>query len=102
MREVDGDNINLCGRLAEVVERGLGERARRDDVVCAEEAGGGGGKRGRGGGSGVEGEGDARVLAEGLGGRGSIAGPVEGGRGGEREGRQGGEGSGVAAVGVGE
>ena len=102
MREVDGDNINLYGGLAEMVERGLGERARGDDVVRAEEAGGGGGERGRGGGGRVEGEGDARVLAEGLIGRGSIARTVERGGGGEREGREGGEGSGAAAVGVGE
>lgn len=66
VREVDGDEISLRGALAEVVERGLGERARGDDVVGAEEAGGGGGERGCGGGGGVEGEGDARVLPKGF------------------------------------
>lgn len=71
MREVDGDDIKLgCGLdLAEVVECGLCERAGGDDVVGAEEAGGGGGECGRGGGGGVQGEGEARVLAEGVGGR---------------------------------
>lgn len=68
MREVDGDDIKLGGGLdlAEVVECGLCERAGGDDVIGAEEAGGGGGECGCGG---VQGEGEARVLAEGVGGR---------------------------------
>lgn len=44
MGEVDGDDIKVvkCG-LTEVVEGGLGERPRGDDVIGAKEAGGGGG-----------------------------------------------------------
>ena len=71
--EVDGDEIKVLGRegsLAEVVEGGLGEGAGCDDVVGAEKAGGRGSEGGSGGGGGVEGEGDAGVLAEGLGGGG--------------------------------
>ncbi len=61
--KVDGDNIEVvkCG-LTEVVEGGLGERPRGDDVIGAKEASGRGGQGGGAGGSGVEGEGDARVL----------------------------------------
>lgn len=42
--EVDGNDIKVvkCG-LTEVVEGGLGERPRGDDVIGAKEAGGGGG-----------------------------------------------------------
>lgn len=100
MGEVDGDDIHLRGGLAEVVERGLVERAHGNDVVRAQEASCGGGERGRGGGGGVQGEGDSRVLAEGFVGRGPIAGTVERGGGGQREGGEDGEGRGAAAVGV--
>lgn len=103
--EVDGDEIKMLSRegsLAEMVERGLGEGAGRDEVVGAEEAGGGGREGGSGGGSGVEGEGDAGVLAEGLGGGGGEAAAMESGGGRERERGEWREKVGTAAVGVGE
>lgn len=85
-----------------MIECGLGEGAGCDEVVSAEEAGGGGGERRSGGCSGVEGEGDAGVLAEGLGGGRGEAATMESGRGWERERGEGRESVGAADVGVGE
>lgn len=104
-REIDGDEIKVLRRegcLAEVVEGGLREGPRCDKIVGAEKAGGGGREGGSGGGSGVEGEGDAGVLAEGLGGGGGEAAAMESSRGWERERGEGRERLGAAAVGVGE
>jgi len=85
-----------------VIECGLGEGAGCDEVVGAEEVGGGGGERGSGGSSGIEGEGDSGVLAEGLGGGGGEAAAMESGGGWERERGEGRERLGAAAVGVSE
>jgi hypothetical protein len=80
--EVDGDEIKLLGigHLAEVAEGCLGERVGGDDVVGPEEARRGGGEGGSSGSGGVEGEGDAAVLAEWLSrGRGKTAAVESGG-----------------------
>ena len=61
-----------------------------------------GARGGSGGGGGVEGEGDAGVLAEGLGGGGGEAAAMESGGGREWERGEGRERFGAAAVGVGE
>lgn len=85
-----------------MVECCLVERAGGDNVVGAEEARCGGGEGASCCGGGIDGEGDACALAEGLGRGRCKSAAVEGGGGGKRERGERCEGLGAAAVGVGE